>query len=146
MVVALEMTGTTTPAAETTPTAETATTAAGTASFQWTAGNVILSILLFVLAGVAEIGGGWLVWQTVRVSKPAWMAVLGCVVLILYGFIPTLQPLDSFGRVFAVYGGFFIILSYLWGWAFDGDKPDTGDWIGSGVALVGVFIALFWPR
>ena len=54
------------------------------------------------------------------------MAVLGALVLVSYGFVPTAQPVDNFGRVFAVYGGFFIILSYLWGWAVDGDRPDTG--------------------
>jgi Uncharacterised BCR, YnfA/UPF0060 family len=51
---------------------------------------------------------------------------LGALVLVSYGFVPTAQPVDNFGRVFAVYGGFFIILSYLWGWAVDGDRPDTG--------------------
>lgn len=35
----------------------------GDASFHWTAGNVVLSIFLFFLAGLCEIGGGWLVWQ-----------------------------------------------------------------------------------
>ncbi len=54
------------------------------------------------------------------------MALLGGLVLICYGFVPTLQPPDTFGRIYAVYGGFFIILSYLWGWAADGDRPDTG--------------------
>jgi Uncharacterised BCR, YnfA/UPF0060 family len=33
---------------------------------QWTAANVILSIFLFLVAGLAEIGGGWLVWQVGR--------------------------------------------------------------------------------
>ena len=61
-----------------------------------------------------------------REHKGWWMAVLGALVLISYGFVPTAQPVDNFGRVFAVYGGFFIILSYLWGWAVDGDRPDTG--------------------
>ena len=33
-----------------------------------------------------------------------------------YGFIPTLQPTSDFGRLYAIYGGFFIVLSYAWGW------------------------------
>lgn len=61
-----------------------------------------------------------------REHKRWWMAMLGALVLIGYGFVPTAQPVDSFGRIYAVYGGFFIILSYLWGWAVDGDRPDTG--------------------
>lgn len=112
----------------------------------WTVGTVFASIGIFVLAGIAEISGGYLVWQTIRESKPWYYAVLGSLVLIAYGFIPTLQPLDSFGRVYAVYGGFFIILSYAWGWLLDGDKPDLGDWLGASIALGGVLLALFWPR
>ena len=113
---------------------------------QWTAGKIALSIFLFVVAGVAEIGGGWLVWQTLKEHRSWLLAVAGALVLVVYGIIPTFQPLDSFGRVYAVYGGFFIILSYLWGWAVDGDRPDNGDWIGASLALAGVLLALFWPR
>lgn len=67
--------------------------------------------------------------------------------LVCYGVIPTLQPEGaSFSRVYAVYGGVFIILSYAWGWAVDGDKPDTGDWVGAAIALAGVGVVWFWPR
>jgi small multidrug resistance family-3 protein len=68
-------------------------------------------------------------------------------VLVSYGLIPTLQPEGaSFSRVYAVYGGVFIVMSYAWGWALDGDRPDTGDWAGAAVALAGVAMAWFWPR
>ena len=60
--------------------------------------------------------------------------------------LPTLQPLPDFGRLYAVYGGLFIAMSYGWGYVFDGMKPDLGDLIGSILALLGVCIALFWPR
>ena len=101
---------------------------------------------LFLFAGLAEIGGGWLVWQAIRESKPWWWAVVGSLVLVVYGFIPTLQPLSDFGRLYAVYGGIFIGLSYIWGIVFDGFQMDRGDVIGSIVAVTGVAIALFWPR
>ncbi|PSC69886.1 hypothetical protein C2E20_6679 [Micractinium conductrix] len=113
--------------------------------FRWTAGTVALSLVLFLVAGVAEIGGGWLVWQSVRLHKGWWMALVGAVVLFIYGLVPCAQPVDNFGRVYAVYGCFFIVLSYLWGWAVDGVQPDTGDWVGSGIAVAGGFVAFFWP-
>jgi drug/metabolite transporter superfamily protein YnfA len=95
----------------------------------------------------AEIGGGWLVWQFVRSGKPWWYLLCGCLVLCAYGFIPTLQPPEaSFSRVYVVYGGVFILLSYLWGWLVDGDRPDVGDWVGAGIAIAGVLVAWFWPR
>ena len=67
-------------------------------------------------------------------------------VLVLYGFLPTLQPLADFGRLYAVYGGVFIVLSYAWGSVVDGMQIDRGDLLGSGLALAGVCVALFWPR
>lgn len=95
--------------------------------FHWTPGKVVLSLFLFLAAGLCEIGGGWLVWKAIREHRPWWWAVLGSIVLIGYGFVPTAQPTSSFGRVYAVYGGVFIVLSYLWGWLLDGDKPDIGE-------------------
>jgi drug/metabolite transporter superfamily protein YnfA len=101
---------------------------------------------LFVVAGLAEIGGGWLVWEYMRDSKPYWYAIVGSCILILYGFIPTFQPINQFGRLYAVYGGIFIAMSFAWSAVFDGFVPDKGDIIGSGVALAGVLLILFWPR
>ena len=113
----------------------------------WTAISVVVSILLFVLAGILEVGGGYAIWIAVREKRnPALFIPVGCITLIVYGFVPTLQPISSFGRIFAVYGGFFILLSYLWAYLFDGFKFDNGDVIGTCVALVGVCICWFWPR
>ena len=118
-------------------------------SFHWTAVTVLQALALMILAGFAEIGGGWMVFQAVRAEdprRPWWWAVVGSVILVAYGFIPTLQPTDSFGRIYAVYGVFFIVLSFVAGWVLDGDRPDMGDWIGAAIALVGGLLILFWPR
>ena len=63
----------------------------------------------------------------------------------LYGIIPTLQP-ANFGRVYAAYGGVFVVLSLLWGWKIDGVIPDTYDIIGGLIALLGMFVIMYWPR
>lgn len=103
------------------------------------------SVLYFILAGFCEIGGGYLVWLWLREGKSIWLAVIGALVLILYGVIPTLQP-ANFGRVYAAYGGIFIALAILWGWRIDKVMPDRFDLIGAGVALVGVAIIMYAPR
>ncbi|SMC82636.1 YnfA family protein [Sporomusa malonica] len=103
------------------------------------------SILYFILAGVCEIGGGYLIWLWLREGKGIMYAVAGAVILIIYGIIPTLQP-ANFGRVYAAYGGVFIVLSILWGWGVDKVAPDKFDIIGGLVALVGVLIIMYWPR
>ena len=109
--------------------------------------ETIRSIGLFLLAGVCEIGGGYLVWQWLREGKSLIVGLIGGVVLVLYGIIPTLQPATfNFGRVYAAYGGVFIILSLLWGWKIDGKTPDTFDWIGAVICLIGVTVIMYWPR
>ena len=106
---------------------------------------ILRAMILFVLAGLAEIGGGWLVWQWLRNGRGLWMGLLGGAVLVLYGVIPTLQQESNFGRVYAAYGGVFIVLAILWGMAVDGWRPDRYDLIGAGIALAGVFVML-WGR
>lgn len=86
-------------------------------------------------------------WQTIREKRTALLAVAGFVVLMLYGVIPTLQPrAATFSRVYAVYGGVFIVLSYIWGLVVDGVRPDRFDYAGAGMALAGVALAWFAPR
>ncbi|RCX16439.1 small multidrug resistance family-3 protein [Fontibacillus phaseoli] len=107
---------------------------------------MIQSIILFVLAGIAEIGGGYLIWLWLREGKNYGYGVIGALILVLYGIIPTLQKYPSFGRVYAAYGGVFIILAVLWGWAVDKKAPDLFDWIGAAICLIGVSVMLWWPR
>jgi small multidrug resistance family-3 protein len=107
---------------------------------------MIYSIALFILAGLAEIGGGYFIWLWLREGKPYYLGILGGVTLALYGIIATFQSFPSFGRVYAAYGGVFIVLSVLWGWGIDKKTPDLYDWIGAGICLVGVSFILFAPR
>ena len=107
--------------------------------------QIIRSIVFFLLAGLCEIGGGYLVWLWLREHRSIWFAVLGGAVLVLYGIIPTLQP-ANFGRVYAAYGGIFIVLSILWGWKIDKIAPDAFDLLGGAIALLGVSIIMYWPR
>lgn len=104
------------------------------------------AIILFVLAGIAEIGGGYLIWLWLREGKPLSWGLAGGVALALYGVIATFQSFPSFGRVYAAYGGVFIVLSVLWGWGIDKKTPDVYDWVGAGICLVGVGVMLLGPR
>ena len=108
--------------------------------------NVAKITLLFVLAAAAEIGGAWLVWQSVREGKDWWWAGLGVIALGLYGFVATLQPDAHFGRVLAAYGGVFIAGSLAWGMLVDGFRPDRWDIIGAVICIVGVGVIMFAPR
>lgn len=106
---------------------------------------VLLSVGFFLVAGLCEIGGGYLIWLWLREGYPAWYAVLGGILLVLYGIVPTFQP-AHFGRTYAAYGGMFIGLALLWGWYFDGMSPDRYDVIGASIALLGVAVIMYAPR
>ena len=110
-----------------------------------TSAEILRSLLLFVVAGLFEIGGGYLVWLWLRDGRGVLLGALGGLILFLYGVIPTLQP-ASFGRVYAAYGGMFVALSLLWGWLVDGQRPDRFDIAGGLVCLAGVAIIMYWPR
>ena len=106
---------------------------------------MLKSTLLFLLAAITEISGAYLIWQWQRAGKPLLFALLGTMILFTYALIQTSQTF-SFGRVFAAYGGVFIVVATLWGWWIDGRAPDRWDWIGAGVCLTGAAIILWMPR
>jgi small multidrug resistance family-3 protein len=70
---------------------------------------------------------------------------LGGFVLFAYGIVPTFQP-SQFHRVYAAYGGVFIAMALIWGWIFQGIRPDMFDFIGAIISLVGVMIIFYMPR
>lgn len=107
--------------------------------------NVLRTIPLFILAGLAEIGGAYLIWQWIRGGRTAVLGLLGIGSLFIYAVTQTLQTVN-FGRAFASYGGIFIVLATLWGWQVDGRVPDRWDWIGAAICLVGVAVILWTPR
>ncbi|MEB3102997.1 YnfA family protein [Ferviditalea candida] len=102
--------------------------------------------IIFILAGLAEIGGGYLIWLWLREGKSFWLGGVGGILLALYGVIATFQSFPAFGRVYAAYGGVFIVLSVLWGWGIDKKTPDLYDWIGAAICVIGVSVMLWAPR
>ncbi len=104
------------------------------------------SVVLFVLAAIAELGGTWLVWHGLKGNRGWTWAGAGFLVLALYGLIVTFQGESSFGRVMAAYGGLFIVGALVWGIAADGFRPDVWDLVGAGICLVGAAVIMFAPR
>ena len=106
---------------------------------------VVGSLALFVLAGLCEIGGGYLVWLWLREGRSVLLGVLGAALLVLYGTVPTAQP-APFGRVYAAYGGVFVVLSLLWGGIVSRQAPDRFDVVGGLLCLAGVSVMMYAPR
>ncbi|NUN66788.1 YnfA family protein (plasmid) [Pseudanabaena biceps] len=107
--------------------------------------SFLQSLFYFLIAGLCEIGGGYSIWLWLKEGKSIWLGALGILLLVIYAVIPTLQP-ANFGRVYAAYGGIFIVLSLLWGWQVDKVVPDKFDMLGGWIALMGVLVIMYAPR
>ncbi|BFU45643.1 YnfA family protein [Krasilnikovia sp. MM14-A1004] len=108
--------------------------------------TIIRSLLLFAVAALAEIGGAWLIWQSVREHRTAWLAAAGVVALGAYGFVAAFQPDPHFGRILAAYGGVFVAGSLGWALIVDKFRPDRYDIAGALICLAGVAIIMYAPR
>ncbi|MDN5846174.1 MAG: YnfA family protein [Candidatus Nitrosocosmicus sp.] len=106
---------------------------------------IISTFGLFVIAALLEIGGGYLVWQWLRERKKLTFGLIGGVFLFIYGIIPTLQP-SNFGRVYAAYGGIFVVMAIIWGLLIDKKRPDRYEIIGGTIVLMGAAIIFYAPR
>lgn len=84
-------------------------------------------------------------WLWIREDAAFFIGLLGGFILFLYGIVPTLQP-AHFHRIYAAYGGVFIVMAMFWGWIFDGISPDRFDVFGATIALIGVAVIFYWPR
>ena len=98
-----------------------------------------------MFASLLEIGGGYLVWKWLKDHKGKIFGLVGALILFSYGIIPTFQPAD-FGRVYASYGGIFILISIMWGYWIDKKKPDKFEILGSVIVLIGVAVMFYFPR
>jgi small multidrug resistance family-3 protein len=107
--------------------------------------SILRALSVFVLAGICEIGGGYLIWLWLKEARPWWYGAAGGLLLAFYGVVATWQPAE-FGRVYAAYGGIFISMALLWAWRVDGFRPDRYDLLGTLIALLGVSIIYFTPR
>jgi small multidrug resistance family-3 protein len=100
---------------------------------------------LFAVAALLEIGGGYLVWLWLREKKRINYGLVGGIILFVYGIIPTLQP-SNFGRVYAAYGGIFVVMAIIWGLIMDKKRPDRYEILGGIIVLLGASIIFYAPR
>jgi small multidrug resistance family-3 protein len=102
-----------------------------------------MSLLIYVLAALAEIAGCFAFWAWLRLGHSAWLLAPGIVSLAAFASLLTLVPTDAAGRAYAAYGGVYIAASLLWLWIVEGRQPDAWDASGAVVCLAGAAIILF---
>ena len=100
---------------------------------------MIKTTLLFIATALAEIIGCFLPYVWLRKGGTAWLLLPAAVSLALFVWLLSLHPVAS-GRVYAAYGGIYVTTALVWLRVVDGVKLSAFDWIGAGVALLGMAI------
>jgi small multidrug resistance family-3 protein len=100
---------------------------------------------LFVVTAIAEIVGCYLPYLWLRKGGSAWLLFPAAASLACFAWLLTLHPTAA-GRVYAAYGGVYVVVALLWLWRIDGVTPDRWDLLGGLVALAGMSIIMFSPR
>ncbi|KRO24934.1 MAG: hypothetical protein ABR53_00465 [Nitrosopumilus sp. BACL13 MAG-121220-bin23] len=107
--------------------------------------DMLTSIGIFIFAALLEISGGYLIWRWLKNHQGKIIGLIGGLILFSYSVVMTLQP-ENFGKVYATYGGIFVVFSLLWGYWIDKKKPDRFEIFGSIVVLIGISIMFYFPR
>ncbi|BEN39805.1 membrane protein [Klebsiella oxytoca] len=100
---------------------------------------MLKTTLLFFATALAEIIGCFLPYLWLKKQGSAWLLLPAALSLMLFVWLLTLHPAAS-GRVYAAYGGVYVATALLWLRVVDGVKLSALDWLGAGVALVGMLI------
>lgn len=104
------------------------------------------SLLVYILAALAEIGGCFAFWAWLRLDRsPLWIAP-GIVSLIAFAWLLTLIDTPAAGRAYAAYGGIYIVASLAWLWTVEGLRPDRWDLGGAALCIAGAAMILLGPR
>ena len=100
---------------------------------------------LFLLTAVAEIVGCYLPYLVLKQDKSVWLLIPAALALAIFAWLLTLHPTAS-GRVYAAYGGVYVMVAIFWLWGVDGIRPTTWDIVGSLVAVTGMAIIMLGAR
>ena len=103
------------------------------------------TLALFAITALAEIVGCYLPYLWLRQGKSVLLLIPAAMSLALFAWLLSLHPAAA-GRVYAAYGGMYILLAILWLWAIEGIRPSTWDIVGASVSVLGMAIIMFAPR
>lgn len=107
---------------------------------------MLKTTLLFFVTALCEIIGCFLPWLWLKRGATAWLLIPAGMSLALFVWFLTLHPAAS-GRVYAAYGGVYVVTALLWLRIVDGVKLSLYDWSGALVALCGMLIIVAgWGR
>ncbi|MGO3859089.1 MAG: YnfA family protein [Neisseriaceae bacterium] len=96
---------------------------------------------LFFITALAEIIGCYLPWLWLKQNGSAWLLIPAAISLGLFAWLLTLHPVAS-GRIYAAYGGVYVLTALLWLRWVDDIKLSHSDWLGAAIVLVGLLVLI----
>jgi small multidrug resistance family-3 protein len=106
----------------------------------------IANLFFLFIAALGEISGCFSFWAWLRIGKSIFWIIPGICALIIFAIALTKVDAANAGRVYAAYGGIYILSSLLWLWLVESVKPDRWDLLGVSISLLGTVIILFSPH
>ncbi len=104
------------------------------------------ALAIYCLAALGEIGGCFCFWAWLRLGRSPWLVLPGLLLLAAFAVLLTRIDVSVAGRAYAAYGGIYILVSLVWMWAVDGQRPDRWDAVGATLCLAGAAIILVAHR
>ena len=100
----------------------------------------------FVFAAACEITGCYAFWLWLRLGRNVLWVIPGTTSLLLFAFALTRIESSFAGRVYAAYGGVYIISSLVWLSWVEKERIIFSDYVGILFCLTGSMIILLGPR
>ncbi|MEL6440633.1 MAG: YnfA family protein [Cyanobacteria bacterium J06621_8] len=99
--------------------------------------------IFFLIAALGEISGCYAFWAWLRLGKSIFWILPGILALVIFAIALTRIDVDYAGRVYAAYGGVYILSSLFWLWLAEGVEPDRWDFWGVVISVMGTMVILF---
>ncbi len=104
--------------------------------------NYLIIGALFFATAVAEIVGCYLPYLVLRKGASNWLLLPAAISLMIFVWLLTLHPAAS-GRVYAAYGGAYVIVALMWLRFVDGIKLSTTDVLGAVITFIGMGVIIW---
>ena len=101
---------------------------------------------IFFIAAFFEIFGCSAFWLYFRVDKTLWWLSIGVISLMLFAYILTKIDVENAGRVYAIYGGIYIVASLIWLVLVEKESFNRWDILGAIFAIIGALIIFIGNR
>jgi small multidrug resistance family-3 protein len=106
----------------------------------------IRTLVFFSIAALGEISGCYTFWLWLRLGKSIFWLIPGLFALVIFALALTQIEASNAGRIYAAYGGIYILSSLVWLWLVEGSEPDRWDLLGVTISVMGTAVILFGPH